>query len=164
MKTLSPALCLLAIFGYYFGSRSTLYPYPCPCPAATLYGHGLNLISKFAFVSGYAALRFCRYAQIPPNPLSQHTNSCFGRRRRRRRRCCCCFCCCLSEAALVADLRTSKSLNLLEGALGVAQHFQFCRCIGEACQFVQIVAAGLPGLAQPSASCNRNPLTRPTRS
>lgn len=65
MKTLSPALCLLAIFGYYFGSRSTLYPYPCPCPAATLYGHGLNLISKFAFVSGYAALRFCRYAQIP---------------------------------------------------------------------------------------------------
>lgn len=28
---------------------------------------------------------------------------------------CCCCCCCLSEAALVADLRTNKSLNLLEG-------------------------------------------------
>lgn len=61
MKSLSPALCLRASFGYYFSCSPRLHT-----PLSDLlYGHGLNLISKFAFVSGYAALRFCRYAQIP---------------------------------------------------------------------------------------------------
>lgn len=67
MKSLSLALCLSS--APVLTTTSAADP-PPPTPAhaplsVVVYGHGLNLISKFAFVSGYAALRFCRYAQIP---------------------------------------------------------------------------------------------------
>lgn len=181
MKSLSPALCLRASFGYYFNCSPRFHT-----PLSDLlYGHGLNLISKFAFVSGYAALRFCRYAQIPHKSfepaheqllwtttttasalfsllllllflllLLLFKRGCFG---------------CRFTHQQIVEFIGQRELQH-EGrrvhciGLGAARHFQFCRCIGEACQFVEIVATGLnwqPTYPCPRTSCNASPNPNP---
>lgn len=158
MKSLSPALCLSS--APVLTTTSAADP-PPPKPAhaplsVVVYGHGLNLISKFAFVSGYAALRFCRYAQIPHKSfepaheqllwttttttttvasalfsllllhllllLLLFKRSCFG--------------CRFTHQQIVEFIGEWRELQHVgEGrrvhciALGVARHFQFCRCI-----------------------------------